>query len=443
MGTVDIIGTTQYVRLPKHSFVDIPAKIDTGADDSAIWASDIKEYDGQLSFKLFAPSSIFYTGEAYSTRDYRVMAVRNSFGEREYRYKVKLMLKIGDKSYKASFNLAERSHNRYPILLGKRFLKNRFVVDVSQHNVAGGESAPKKPIIIITARFDDDTKAFFDLIAKQADSEVITERYRNLRFEIDENSKPSITLPDGRDVADAKVVYFKSHGFLPEHAAAIAQYLKYKHVPFVDREVGDFVSRSKISELFILATNAIPVPQTLVITGRLDIPSYKKLQQALGDKFVVKDIYSNRGKNNFVVIDQASYDEAWLRLAEAKTVLAQSYIENDGFLRVLLMGGRVVQVIKRKATTHKDPLRAHLNKPHGSANAIELPVEECGSEVIELARKAGLATRRSIVGVDLIQDKTNDKWYVLEANNNPEVVRGIDVPKRAKGLIRYLESDNK
>ncbi len=442
MATVDVIGTTQYVRLPKHSFVDIPAKIDTGADDSAIWASDIKEVDGQLSFRLFAPSSIFYTGSVYSTRDYQVAIVKNSFGEREHRYKVKLMLKIGDKSYKSSFNLAERSRNRYPILLGKRFLKNRFVVDVSRHNVAGG-STPRKPIVIITARFDDDTKSFFELITKQAKSEVITERYRNLRYEIDQNSKPNITLPNGRDVADAKVVYFKSHGFLPEHAASIAQYLKYKHIPFVDREIGDFVSRSKLSELFILATNGIPVPQTIVITGHKDIPTYAALQASLGDKFVVKDIHSNRGKNNFIVIDKASYDEAWVRLADAKTVLAQRYIENGGFVRVLLMGDHVIQVIKRSSTPHKDPLKAHLNKPHGGVNAVELSATEYDTEVIELARKAALATRRSIVGVDLIQDKTNDKWYVLEANNNPEVVRGIDVPKRARGLIQFLESDNK
>jgi len=443
MAIVDIIGTTQYVRLPKHSFVDIPAKIDTGADDSAIWASEINEADGLLSFKLFAPASVFYSGEIYSTSDYQVAIVKNSFGKREYRYKVKLALEIADKLYDVSFNLADRSQNRYPILLGKRFLKNRFLVDVSKKNVAGGQATPNKPIIIITSRFDDDTKAFFKLIAKQAESEIITERYRNLHYEINENGKPIITLPDGRDIAEAKVIYFKSHMLFPEHAATLAQYLKYKHVAFVDREVGDFVSRSKLSELFILATNSIPVPQTLVITGRADVPTYTKLRAIFGDNFVVKDIYGNRGKNNFIIKNQKSYDEAWSRLIGVDTVLVQRYIENEGFLRVLLMGQQVVQVIKRSATSHQDPLKAHLNKPYGGANAVELSVKEYDSLAIKLARKASLVTRRSIVGVDLIQDKISNKWYVLEANYNPEVVRGIDIPKRAKGLTRFLESDNK
>ena len=55
-----VIGSTEFVEIFGVSAV--PAKIDTGADSSAIWASniDMKE-DGTLIFSLFGKKSPFYT----------------------------------------------------------------------------------------------------------------------------------------------------------------------------------------------------------------------------------------------------------------------------------------------------------------------------------------------------------------------------------------------
>ena len=59
---LDIIGSTELVSV--ENFLNIPAKIDTGADSSAIWASNINvSEDGVLSFSLFGKDSKFYTGE--------------------------------------------------------------------------------------------------------------------------------------------------------------------------------------------------------------------------------------------------------------------------------------------------------------------------------------------------------------------------------------------
>jgi len=217
--------------------------------------------------------------------------IKNSFGHSEYRYKVKLRLKIANRIYKVSFGLADRSHNRFPILIGKSFLKNRFVVDVSQHNISGNSSnnaLVANPVVVLTSRIDDLTKDFFKLVAKDVSAELILERYRSLRLEINENNEPKILLPNGLDIAHAKIVYFKAHSLYPEHAGAIVRYLQYKHVPFIDKELSNFTSRSKLSELFTLATNTIPVPQTRVITGRKDLPNYDELKLSFGNKFVIK-----------------------------------------------------------------------------------------------------------------------------------------------------------
>ena len=55
------IGSTEYIDV--DDFKHIPAKIDTGADSSSIWASHIEvSQDGVLHFQLFDKKSPFYTG---------------------------------------------------------------------------------------------------------------------------------------------------------------------------------------------------------------------------------------------------------------------------------------------------------------------------------------------------------------------------------------------
>ena len=48
-----LIGRAERVRLLDHGEQRIPAKVDTGADVSSIWATQVKEHDGKLSFVLF------------------------------------------------------------------------------------------------------------------------------------------------------------------------------------------------------------------------------------------------------------------------------------------------------------------------------------------------------------------------------------------------------
>ena len=127
---LDIVGSTELVSV--ENFSNIPAKIDTGADSSSIWASDINvSKDGVLSFSLFGKKSPFYTGEKIERKDYRVLVVRSSNGDEEIRYRTELSLTLGGRQIKAMFTLAERSKNHFPILIGRRTLKNKFLVDVS------------------------------------------------------------------------------------------------------------------------------------------------------------------------------------------------------------------------------------------------------------------------------------------------------------------------
>ena len=128
--SLDIIGSTEYVEIDGRK---IPAKIDTGADSSAIWASNITmEENGVLSFSLFGPKSPYYTGERLKTTDYTAKSIRSSIGNVQVRYRIKLPITILGKTFETTFTLAERSRNRFPILIGRRTISGIFLVDVSR-----------------------------------------------------------------------------------------------------------------------------------------------------------------------------------------------------------------------------------------------------------------------------------------------------------------------
>ncbi|MHB1865487.1 MAG: ATP-dependent zinc protease family protein [Candidatus Saccharimonadales bacterium] len=129
-----VIGSTVTISFPAGNVYDLPAKVDTGADGSSIWASNIVEANGELSFCLLDKSSDKFSGKVIKSKDYKQIAVNNSFGDRETRYKVGLTVIIEGKRVRAKFTLANRKLKSYPALIGKRLLNNRFIVDVSKTN---------------------------------------------------------------------------------------------------------------------------------------------------------------------------------------------------------------------------------------------------------------------------------------------------------------------
>lgn len=126
------IGRVENIDFPDGGIKQLPAKIDTGAYRSSIWVSQIKEQDGVLSFVLLGPKSPFYTGIELKTTKYKTVKVENSFGQKQERYSVFLRVRIGGKLVRSNFTLANRGTKTYAALIGRKMLKNRFVVDVSQ-----------------------------------------------------------------------------------------------------------------------------------------------------------------------------------------------------------------------------------------------------------------------------------------------------------------------
>lgn len=125
-----IIGRADHLDLPELGLLGIPARVDTGAKTSAMWASNVHEGDGGLYFTLLGPESSHYTGEEHFVPHFTRVVVASSIGQEQIRYKVVMLAKLRGKKVRASFTLADRSSQAYPVLIGRNVLRGKFLVDV-------------------------------------------------------------------------------------------------------------------------------------------------------------------------------------------------------------------------------------------------------------------------------------------------------------------------
>lgn len=132
-----IIGRSEMLEFVGMGDIKVPAKTDTGAYRSSVHASKIiLNKDGTLSFDLLNGHKYFAKNtERLTVKNFSKVVVVNSFGHREERYEVSLKVKLGSKIFTDSFSLSNRSKNTYPVLLGRKLLNDRFLVDSAKSSL--------------------------------------------------------------------------------------------------------------------------------------------------------------------------------------------------------------------------------------------------------------------------------------------------------------------
>lgn len=130
------IGRFDRADFPDLQLKDIAVKIDTGAYSSAIHCDNIKEEDGVLKCTFLDEEHPLSNGKEFTFADYDVVFVRSSNGIVQRRYQIQSHIKIFDKIYKISLSLSARQEMRYPVLLGRKFLTKKFIVDTEYFDLS-------------------------------------------------------------------------------------------------------------------------------------------------------------------------------------------------------------------------------------------------------------------------------------------------------------------
>jgi len=432
--TIAIIGHKECIDFPDLGLIEVPAKVDTGADSSAIWASDITEKDGVLYYVLFDKLSPFYTGEVLATEKFSVASIKNSFGQTEFRYKVTLKVRLAGRLINVRFTLANRENNSQPILIGRRTLHGKFLVDVA----AQPQNTQPHRMLLMSAKITPSVSAFVKGVISASDNLEITHTtYDDVQFCFGLQGTRITLRSTGDDIASFDIVHFKTSR-QRDVTAAMARYLKVRGVKVADESSLHYADSSKLYQYVILADNDIPIPDSMFVMPVHLAESYEAFVDYLGLPFVLKGIHASKGDHNYLVRNRAGFTAACQQIMTAGAfAIAQRFIDNDGDYRVLVLGRRIMLVVHRSRVSDD----THLNNTSQGGSAKLLDVSELPTYVQTTSITASKVLDLGVAGVDMVQELGTGKWYCFEVNDGPQIASGAFVPEKQQAFARYIETE--
>ncbi|MBN2807380.1 MAG: ATP-dependent zinc protease [Prolixibacteraceae bacterium] len=135
-----IIGRKDLANFPELELENIAVKIDTGAFTSSIHCDKIEEieHEGEsaIRFQLLDPTHEWYNGKTFVFKKYKLKKIKSSSGHSELRYIIRTKIELFRKIYPVELSLSERGDMKYPVLLGRKLLRKRFLIDPSKQNLS-------------------------------------------------------------------------------------------------------------------------------------------------------------------------------------------------------------------------------------------------------------------------------------------------------------------
>lgn len=245
--------------------------------------------------------------------------------------------------------------------------------------------------------------------------------YDSLLFTFDvDDSQPIrvVSTSTGTPLAQYDGIYINGYLNTYELAASVAICADALGIPYVNHELSNPASLSKLSMYAKLTAAGVRLPRTVAGAA-------KALLTGVEFEFpaVLKRADADRGIDNFMVHD---YNEVQAILSMHNPLsiwVLQKFIPNDGFYLVSFYHEEPKFCIFRslEARSDGDATKAHMFKPKGGSNASLIDIGEVAPAVMEVSSKALLAMNRQIGSVDSLVG-SDGVAYVLEVNYNPQLV---------------------
>jgi len=155
---------------------------------------------------------------------------------------------------------------------------------------------------------------------------------------------------------------------------------------------------------------------------------------------ILKGSSGDRGTNVFKIdnlkqLEKKVRELRKLEIEGGKRYMLQEFIKNDGDLRILVLGDKVLGAMKRTSSNFEKEFRNNFSVG-GKVEVVEIP-----ESIKELAIKAAKVCGLLVAGVDVVyRDNDVNKPVVWEVNKGPQFwgfmeATGIDVPKE---IINFL-----
>jgi hypothetical protein len=121
----------EHVDFPELGIEVLNAKIDTGAYTSSLHCSEIVVKNDQVEFIVLDDEHPSFEGKWFSLPIEKFTTVKSSNGHVEKRVVVRTIIHLLNEEFDIFLTLTNRKDMKYPVLLGRKFLQDKYLVNVN------------------------------------------------------------------------------------------------------------------------------------------------------------------------------------------------------------------------------------------------------------------------------------------------------------------------
>lgn len=135
-----IIGRQDVADFPKLSLFELPVKIDSGAYTSSLHCHNIEEFEEQgikkIKCNFLDPEHEKYHEKEFIFDNFKKRKVKSSNGIVEIRYSITTEITLFKTNYPIELTLTERGSMKFSVLLGRKFLSKKFIINTAIKNLS-------------------------------------------------------------------------------------------------------------------------------------------------------------------------------------------------------------------------------------------------------------------------------------------------------------------
>jgi len=136
-----VIGRKDKADFPLFEMYDVPVKIDSGAYSSSIHCFSIceiktNEKESYLEVVFLDDTYGGFNSGKKIFKTYKKKKVKSSTGDEQERFFVRLPIVLFGEIIETDFSLTTRNGLKSPVLIGRKLLNRKFLIDTSKSNLS-------------------------------------------------------------------------------------------------------------------------------------------------------------------------------------------------------------------------------------------------------------------------------------------------------------------
>lgn len=135
-----VIGRKDFADFKKLDLFEIEVKIDSGAYTSSFHCHKIERITRNgteaIRCNFLDPGHPQYHEKEFCFEEFTIRNVKSSNGMVEERFSIFTEITIFQTTYPIELTLTERPDMKHPVLLGRKFVSKKFMIDTSRKNLS-------------------------------------------------------------------------------------------------------------------------------------------------------------------------------------------------------------------------------------------------------------------------------------------------------------------